>query len=104
MIDHYDTTNRNLTIMATGNRAIMKSQNICDTVESPLDDVCNKTDLRTEEGMMDTKTKDSFLSKAINQRKPKLHKDKRGNLGKHFIFILTILLVEYSVTVNLPYY
>ena len=84
MIDHYDTTNRNLTIMATGNRAIMKSQNICDTIESPLDDVCNKTDLQREEEMMDTKTKDSFLSKAINQRKPKLHKNKRGNLSKNF--------------------
>ena len=92
MIDHYDTTNRNLTIMATGNRAIMKSQNICDTIESPLDDVCNKTDLQREEEMMDTKTKDSFLSKAINQRKPKLHKNKRGNLGNNFF--LTILSVE----------
>lgn len=94
MIDYYDTTNRNLTIMATGNRAIMKSQSICDTVESPMDDVCNKTDLQTEEEMMDTKTNDSFLSKAINQRKPNLHKNKRGNLGKYFIFILTVVLVE----------
>ena len=94
MIDYYDTTNRNLTIMATGNRAIMKSQSICDTVESPMDDVCNKTDLQTEEEMMDTKTNDSFLSKAINQRKPYLHKNKRGNLGKYFIFISTVLLAE----------
>ena len=94
VIDYHEIEIRNLAVMATGNRAILKSNNLSDTVVSPPDDGYNKKTLELEEEeRTDANTNDSFLSKAINQRKVKL-KNKKGKMGRYFFisFVFNFIL------------
>ena len=62
--------------MATGNRANLKSQAICDNSEN--------FNIKREE-KIESQTSDTIDSKAANQSKVKLHY-KNGEPGKHLFF------------------